>query len=246
MTDRDDFFVGYLPTPPSTTRSLKRFVPLLLLLALLVNVAAHQLSRDPGLATWDLSAPRQWTGVLRLAPYALLEHDQGTSLMVMDSKLGADERARAFDGEHVVVRGHALTRGDEVMIELLSTDDAITVADGPAPPVADPVDLGEATLQGEILDSKCHLGAMRPGSGKTHKACATLCIDGGIPPLLMTRGEDGWPDYLLVAAPDGGPANVLVRDVVGETVRVRGRVSRVGALSVLRLAEGGVERVTAP
>ena len=37
------------------------------------------------------------------------------------------------------------------------------------------------TLKGEIIDPKCYLGAMKPGGGKTHKACAMRCIAGGIP-----------------------------------------------------------------
>ena len=36
-------------------------------------------------------------------------------------------------------------------------------------------------LAGEILDAKCWFGAMRPGYGKTHKACAALCARGGLP-----------------------------------------------------------------
>ncbi|RKY17012.1 MAG: hypothetical protein DRQ55_16760 [Planctomycetota bacterium] len=222
---QDDFFVGYLATPSGLRGPLRRIALLLILLALAVNVAAHQLARDPGAALWDLSEPREWTGVVRLTPYPVLERDDGTSLLVHEGKLGALDVATPFASQRVTVRGHAVTRGHELMIELLSEDDAIRL--------------------GEILDSKCHLGAMRPGSGKTHKACATLCIDGGIPPLLITIRPDGSPRYLLLVAPDGGVANTLVRGLVGEPVRVRGRVSRSGHLELLRLDTGGVERLTA-
>ena len=54
-----------------------------------------------------------------------------------------------------------------------------------------PTSLGVATLRGEIVDSKCYLGAMKPGDQKTHKACATLCIRGGIPPVLVERLPGG-------------------------------------------------------
>lgn len=51
--------------------------------------------------------------------------------------------------------------------------------------------LGEFTLQGEIVDSKCYLGVMRPGNTKTHRACAVRCIAGGVPPVLLVRDAQG-------------------------------------------------------
>jgi hypothetical protein len=39
----------------------------------------------------------------------------------------------------------------------------------------DQSDRGPVELTGEIVDSKCFLGVMVPGSGKTHKECASLC-----------------------------------------------------------------------
>ena len=52
------------------------------------------------------------------------------------------------------------------------------------------------TLTGEIVDSKCYLGAMNPGAGGA--ACAGLCLIGGIP-AFVTRDRAGaspiacWP-----------------------------------------------------
>lgn len=43
------------------------------------------------------------------------------------------------------------------------------------------------TLDGELVDSKCYLGTMKPGDGKTHKSCAILCLRGGIPPLFVSK-----------------------------------------------------------
>jgi hypothetical protein len=51
------------------------------------------------------------------------------------------------------------------------------------------LDSGRVTLRGEIIDPKCYIGAMKPGGGKTHKACAQLCLSGGIPPMLVTRNR---------------------------------------------------------
>ena len=67
--------------------------------------------------------------------------------------------------------------------------------------------LGGATLAGEIIDPKCYFGAMKPGEGKIHKACATLCLRGGIPPMFMTTDEQGRHVYYLLTKPDGRGSN---------------------------------------
>ena len=62
--------------------------------------------------------------------------------------------------------------------------------------------LGEVDLVGEILDSKCWFGAMRPSQGKPHKACASLCIRGGIPPAFFARADGGHGALMIMR--DGG------------------------------------------
>ena len=57
---------------------------------------------------------------------------------------------------------------------------------------ATPVDYkegAEITLRGEIIDSKCYLGAMKPSTRKVHRACAIRCLSGGIPPLFLVYTE---------------------------------------------------------
>ena len=64
---------------------------------------------------------------------------------------------------------------------------------------------GTVELTGEIVDSKCFLGVMVPGSGKTHKDCASLCLRGGIPPALYVQDRAGHSSLLLLAGPSGEP-----------------------------------------
>lgn len=61
------------------------------------------------------------------------------------------------------------------------------------------------TLRGEIVDSKCFLGVMAPGQGKTHRACASLCLRGGIPPALFIEDRTGESRLILLASPAGAP-----------------------------------------
>ena len=93
------------------------------------------------------------------------------------------------------------------MIELLSGSLALQSST----PVSqfDETELGEVTIIGEIVDSKCYLGVMNPGRTKVHRDCATRCISGGIPPMLVTADAT----YLLVGT-DGRAGRAIVRDFV--------------------------------
>lgn len=80
------------------------------------------------------------------------------------------------------------------------------------------------TFIGEIVDSKCALGAMSPGKTKAHKTCAIKCIKNGIPPLLRVKLENNHYRYYLLTAEGKNPANSLVLPFVGDIVEVVGTV----------------------
>lgn len=94
-------------------------------------------------------------------------------------------------------------------------------------------DLGQVTLSGEIVDSKCYLGVMNPGSGKVHRDCAVRCISGGIPPAFSVKDAEGRPKILLLAGVDGRQLNREVLDFVAEPITIRGRLTRSGETYIL-------------
>ena len=49
--------------------------------------------------------------------------------------------------------------------------------------------LGRVSLTGEIVDSKCYPGVMKPGQGKTHRACAIRCLSGGVPAVFRVASS---------------------------------------------------------
>ena len=104
-------------------------------------------------------------------------------------------------------------------------------------------DLGQVTVNGEIVDSKCYLGVMNPGSGKVHRDCAARCISGGIPPLFITtRGEtpDGRNQFLLVG-PDGGALGPdVLRDFIAESITIHGELLRKGDAEFLQIDPGAL------
>jgi hypothetical protein len=99
------------------------------------------------------------------------------------------------------------------------------------------------TLIGEIIDPKCYLGAMKPGGGKTHKACAMLCIAGGIPPMLVTRDAQRQETFYLLTTYDGQMANGLVHPFVGDLVAVTGRLERHGDLLIFAITASEIRRL---
>jgi hypothetical protein len=94
---------------------------------------------------------------------------------------------------------------------------------------------------GEVVDFKCYLGAMKPGSGVTHRGCAALCVQGGIPPALVVPNADGSETVYLLATEDGARANTLALPFVGGAAKVRGLVYEgPGGYEVIRIAPGGL------
>ena len=85
-----------------------------------------------------------------------------------------------------------------------------------------------------IVDSKCFFGVMRPGRGKTHKACAALCIRGGIPPSFWVRDAQGRETILLMTDASGAPLGEEILPLVADPVRATGELVRVGDLVQFR------------
>lgn len=81
---------------------------------------------------------------------------------------------------------------------------------------------------------------MRPDVGHGHRACAQLCILGGIPPVLVTTDAEGRDMHHVLASPDGGRINDAVAPFAAEPVEVRGRLVRRGDLHVRSTA--GLDR----
>lgn len=254
----DEFFVGWRKTPPGTARFLRPYVAALVIGAIATAAALAWLQRPPGNGQWDDGEVVTLRGIALTNPYAVLRVSQAgktprTYLLVEDGKFGALPRtSRIVQGRAcgvpVEVKGTLLHRGDCWMIALepgesgmrpLSADEAEGL---PKPEPGERQVVAETTtLRGEIIDPKCYLGAMKPGGGKTHKACAMRCIAGGIPPMLVTSDAGRETFYLLVAE-GGGAANDVVYPFVGDRVEVTGRVERSGDMLVLRIMRDSLHR----
>ena len=99
-------------------------------------------------------------------------------------------------------------------------------------------------LTGEIVDSKCFLGVMVPGSGKTHKDCASLCLRGEIPPAFHVQDRSWNSSLLLMTGTGGEPIGARALHIVGEALSVAGSIQRQGGWTVLRTDPGSWRSVT--
>lgn len=253
----DEFYVGYLETSPPAqarfTRSRATFLGLLAAACALVLVASQ---RPFSGATFEFGTETELEGVITSTPVptllverpgALSDAAPGRSryLLVTFGKFGAAELAARHDGERVRLAGTLVYRGGQTMVEVVDGSLEVLSDDAPVPD-DERRDLGIHTLRGEIVDSKCFLGVMKPGNLKPHRACATRCISGGVPPVLLVRDEQGRASYFLLVGAEGEAVNAHILDHVAEPVEITGRVLRYQDQLVLSAAPSTYRRLAGP
>jgi methionine sulfoxide reductase heme-binding subunit len=235
----DAFYIGYAPhAPPPLARHTRQAVVTILSLAA-GSVATLALAQPQFAATtFEYGHPRTISGRLFAHPYPMLVTDSSGGprqyLLAGQGKHGAQA---PVDGRLVSVLGTLIRRDNSAMLEVSS----ISLADsGTAEPPPAQTDLGNFTLTGEIVDSKCWSGVMAPGEGKTHLACAVRCLSGGLPPLLVITDEDGHQRHLILTDAAGGPMPRAILRSVGRPVTVSGRLLKEGELFFLRAAPAAI------
>ena len=205
--------------------------------------------------TFEYGVDREFRGVLVERPYPLLlvpsgdSGRSGTTLttyyLVEFGKHGSAERIAGLDGEPVRVTGSSIYNDRARMIEVHAVErlQGDAAEDLPRLERETELTLGTMTLVGEIVDAKCHLGVMKPGRGKPHRACAVRCISGGIPPVLRVEDRSGHIDYFLLVSSDGKSVNRDVLDLVADPVEITGRVTRSGDRLVLYADPSSYRRI---
>ncbi|MGE0143829.1 MAG: hypothetical protein AB7I19_07950 [Planctomycetota bacterium] len=238
-----EFYVGYAPLPKGW-RAFVRATIFAIGLALAFLTAALARVQEPGGDAAASNAVIEFTGLLVRAPYPVLFAPDPNSpererawLLVATTKSGVAERVALALGDQaaarVRLRGVALRRAEARVLELVDEVDGLQVLEpATAPELA--VEAGESLeYRGEIIDPKCWLGAMRPGSGLVHRACAELCIRGGVPPAFVGAPGDEPVDYYLLADADGRSANERFAESAGVLGTLRARRARLRSITIL-------------
>jgi hypothetical protein len=244
-TDKQDaFFVGYLPTPAHLRLFLFGVTAFLVggfaALALAIGVSQD----DPGDGDFRWSwGPQEVVGRLDTLPYPMLHVTQGskhipagnTLLLTGVGKRGVQARVAKLNGKLVRLKGIALKRGDIDALQVGGGAKNIVAVDGAVPTIAT-VPLGRWRLKGEICDGKCLAGAMRPGRGLSHRACANLCLIGGAPPVFVSGKPVDGSDFFLIGDADGKPLPERYLKHVSVYVSLDGHVERRGRMLVFKAA----------
>jgi len=247
MPENSDFYIGYHPIAPTdTARTGRRLIVALVGGAAVLGalIASRQPRADP--SVFEYGIERSFEGQIVEHPYpALLVPrpgitDRGVAysryLLVAQGKHGAQEIVKGLDGGGAQLKGSLIYRDGQTMVEV-----AHAASNGAASAASIQTEiLGRFTLHGEIVDSKCYLGVMRPGNGAVHRGCATRCLSGGAPPLLIVHDSTGPAAFILLTGPDGAPLpKERLLSLVGTPVVVVGQVLREGAVLLMRADEIG-------
>ncbi len=247
----EPFFVGYLPVPAGLRVFLAAVCLILMVGGAGLAYAVSVTQDDPGEGRLRFDfGPQTVIGVLELTPSPILHVTQGTdaipvghTLMLSgQGKNGAVDRALALEGQMVSATGILLQRGDLDMLQLnggnnfRAADDQTVIPDIP-----EPEPLGRWQITGEICDGKCEAGAMRPGNGIAHRACANLCLLGGVPPVFVTTQPIEGAEFLMITGEGDETMPPALLDYVGLYVTLEGDVARHGDLLVLTVDTDTVE-----
>lgn len=215
-------------TTPPAARSPRPLAAAALVVSVAAALAAGLDHRASPNAFFEFGVIRSATGFVVADPYPALLVPRGpvwTRYLLADrGKRGADNLVAGLVGTWATLEGSLVYRDGHAMTEVRSVSPA-----APRPQPAEfAEDLGRHVVEGEIVGAKCYMGVMRPGDGAVHRACATLCVRGGVPPLLRVERADGRTEALVLADAQGAPLNTRILDRVGVPVRVAGRLARMG------------------
>lgn len=246
---RDPFFIGW--SGEMQPRDRRTF--LLAAMGLIAGGAgaAYGLGRfqaGAGHGQWDMGRTLSLTGDLLREPYPILRvaMPDGSArhiYLVTNTKCGGQDRIAALASERASITGTPLIRGQHGMLAIADDEDAVRAAEGASRATTEVELFGEISSPAVILDAKCFLGAMRPNEHKIHKACAALCIRGGIPPLIHLADQPRERRLALLVDEKGAAHSDALLPFVADPLRATGRLMSVGGLLTFRASVAGFARL---
>ena len=255
---KDEFYVGYLDqSPEGPTRNTRITIGVLVVVAITIAILLVSSQRRFARSHFEWGEPRTFVGRLdeggrrlKLLRPGVQQDGRALSVpLVAVGKFGPEELTADWVGLLVELEGTLIYREGQSVIELIAGSiRAAPIDDSPqTEPVLrainEPAVLNDVRLEGEIIDSKCYLGVMKPGNFKPHRACAVRCIAGGIPPLLVVRDVDGTSRYYWLEDVEGVPLREQVLPYVAERVAIRGTVLHYSDRTLFRVDPGEIERL---
>jgi hypothetical protein len=234
------FYIGYRKATPADLARFNRAVAASLSLVVVLGVALiASLQGGLGMGQFEFGNVRAFEGVLYQQPAPVLRVATRSgptyALLVGPGKFGIPEELRAIDGKKIRFEGTLIYRDHMTMIEVTEPGTVEILGEPGAGEARGAVErIGPVSVVGEIVDTKCYLGAMRPSHGKVHRACAIRCLSGGVPPAVLVRDAWGRDAVWVLASADGGKLDFDI-EWTARPVAISGDLDMQETLPVLRV-----------
>ena len=260
MPQNDSFFIGWSnKTPSGYVKKTRLFVLSIIPIILLAAFAFINSQKPVNNAAFEFGTLTAVEGTLIKKPVPMLRMNMGNDLsgtpvfqhllLVDVMKFGAEKAIGEMEkvaghslyGRAVKLNGTLIYYNGKTVLELTEGGSAFIGLSGQKA-YADLAkeDKGTAKLRGEIVDTKCFFGVMKPGNGKTHKSCAVRCLSGGIPAILATENKDGQQDYYIILGEDGQSINMDLLDFTADHIQLTGKVERMEDWNILYTSAGKI------
>lgn len=154
---------------------------------------------------------------------------------------GARDAGLPWAAGPVELRGSLVRHGGLEVLVVDAPARRLDAAPELSPAAREP--LGRRRLVGQICDGTCRPGVQPPDAVPFRRVCATICLIGNVPAVLVTVEPVAGSHVLVLAGRDGGPFDESIRGWLATPAELQGEVERVGNILVLRLDAGQLRRL---
>ena len=256
MKQEDEFYICYQPgMPKNTKKTVARFV---VLCGIFLGIGAFVFGFFQETAVnsnFDFGNPSQVMGIYHESPYPMLQISLGEQtfknvVLLGFGKSGPNpylkslrEEYGKLHGRKMRIEGQLIYYNGQTLLEIDDSQKIEILEEGKAPLVQD---ISTQVIEGEIVDSKCYFGVMKPGFGKIHRSCAALCIAGGVPPVLVSTDKNGHENYFLLTDLKGNALHKDILPYIGQPVSIKGNHASLGGWNILRIQVAEIEKLDKP
>jgi hypothetical protein len=252
---QDDFYIGWRPEAPGTfAKFVRKYLYALILMVIVIGIALAILQKKFSTATFEFGKLTTVKGSYSAFPVPHLSvvnnQDRIMIPLVGYGKSGAEgimyqleqEIGQPLENKEITLRGQLMYGDGKVIMQVDKKENplvGISKEEKGRSSVnkASVKELGNLSFIGEIVDSKCYFGVMKPGEGKPHKDCAIRCILGGVPPVMAITNKKGERNYILLTSSNGKRINDEVKDFVAIPSKVSGHAFQYDNWIVLQVNE---------
>ncbi|MEP6669032.1 MAG: Rieske 2Fe-2S domain-containing protein [Chthoniobacter sp.] len=236
-----DFFIGWQSKMAPALARFARTAAIFLAVLVPAAVGAGVWFQHPvDRGRFEFGIENQFEGVLYERPIPRLRVTMADGrvvdhVLVGSGKFGPPAVIAGAQGHRVRFTGSLIVREPLRMIEL-NQPSTFAILDPGATPVTEAASspLGQGRFVGELVDTKCFSGVMRPAAGKVHRGCAVRCLSGGVPPGLLVRDPHGAGVVFLLTGPGEEPLRYDVQ-LAGTLVEAEGALELHGDTPVLHV-----------